>query len=244
MNQTVSHQRPWTMRACFASSLDGIIHGKGCEGQWQKLGSPADIHHLKTQRDAHDLIVMGASTFRYYPQIHQGHQTIPPLVILTRGNAPLHDIPPDSPAFNLANAPKTTLLSAILPPRDIRALYPKNVQWSEIPKTPSQQTNWPLLARHSVFKGHQHILFEGGGNLFEQLLKAQWIDELTLTITPHLLGGTSAGAAPLIGGSGFTLNKAPELILQAESTQILSSSSEIITLYRLNYPSAIAPNTP
>lgn len=256
--------RLWQMTACFASSLDGVIHpisqiartpdDNNVKKNWVKLGSDYDIHHLKSQRDEHDIILMGASTFRFYPKAHHGHSSNPPLVIFTRGKSPLKDIPPDAPAFSSnikTGAPSTTIFSQALPSKKLQSLYPQTVQWIQLPQTQNQSNtgdidsvdsiDWQTLLTLPPFNTKQRILFEGGGELFEQLLKAQWIDALTLTVTPQLLGGVSARpeikSIHLLGnGDGFLHQKAPKLKLDSKKTRLLPDTSEIITFYHVTYP--------
>jgi riboflavin biosynthesis pyrimidine reductase len=229
-------KRVWTMTACFASSVDGIIHPIGAGETYQKISSNTDIAHLKEQRDQHDLLLMGAATFRHYPKAHTGHRTEPPLVIFTRGKAPFVDIPPDSPAFYTDNQTTITIFSARIPNESLLEKYPPNVSWKPFPMKTDNTIDWAAFAQAEPFASAPRILCEGGGHLFGMLLKAQWIDGLYLTVSPLLLGGRKQGASPLLSGDGFTLDEAPRCELQADTTRILENSNEIIAHYHITYP--------
>lgn len=239
MSQPQPHNninRSWHMTACFASSLDGIIHPDGAPETFQKLTSSVDMNHLKTLRDQHDVILMGAETFRHYPKPHTGHTTEPPLIIITRGTSPLTDVPPDSPAFHTDNNTAITIISTRQPELIIRQQYPANIHWDLLPINKEEATHWNTWAQSDLFKKHHRILFEGGGQLFGMLLKAQWIDELYLTYSPILLGGSQQSARPLLGHYGFTLENAPRCLLQPKTTHIIDNTGEIIAHYHLTYP--------
>jgi riboflavin biosynthesis pyrimidine reductase len=91
-----------------------------------------------------------------------------------------------------------------------------------------------ILAR----RGFSLVLCEGGPTLFGGLVGAGLVDELFLTVAPHL-GGRSrtVGRLALVEGQAFEIGETP----QAELRSVLRSGSHLFLRYRLAGTSPVAP---
>ena len=76
-------------------------------------------------------------------------------------------------------------------------------------------------------RGVQNLLVEGGGDLLFQLVAANLVDEINVTICPRLIGGK--GAPSLIDGAGFGAGKMRNLSIDA----LIRFGDELYGRYRV-----------
>jgi len=221
--------------ACVASSLDGVIHPANTIGYLQ-LGSKTDLDRLLALRDQTDAIVVGAETFRTFPSRFKGAQgTLPVLVILTRGQNPLQDVPLASPVFSDPAAQRSTLIVAQqLPDAATQAQYPPSVRWMLAAETSPAEAVLESLAQ----QGCKTLLVEGGGDIIALFAQAQALDTFYLTLTPFLLGGGNQGARHWLEGLGFSLDTAPKLSLSLWEPHETPRGTEVLTTWQITYPAA------
>ena len=167
---------PPAVRVNMISSADGAASVDGRSGG---LGGPADREVFHALRAAADVVLVGAGTVRdegYGPS-----KTV--LAIVSRSchldwGAPLFTRPGARPiVITVATAPESERARA----REVADVLMAGEDTVDL-----RQAVGELTAR-----GHHHVLAEGGATLNGALLAAGLIDELCLTLSPHLVGGAS-----------------------------------------------------
>ena len=86
-----------------------------------------------------------------------------------------------------------------------------------------------LLAWLAEVHGCRTVLAEGGGALNTCLFEARAVDELYLTVTPRVLGGTTAPTA--VSGEGF----APSFVPDATLVDVRREGDELLLHYRFDW---------
>jgi len=175
-----------------AISLDGRI-GTFARDHVQ-VGSEEDrrrMSHLRAQADA---VLVGGQTFRSWPRPlverpEHGQDRSRPLVnaVLTRSGLG----PVDT---RLWTGAELVVLAG-----EAAALDGMTGDMAEILRHPDPSPGWALDVLAA--RGCTTVLVEGGGDLIFQLLAADQLDELYVTICPRLIGGV--GAPSLADGVGF-----------------------------------------
>jgi 5-amino-6-(5-phosphoribosylamino)uracil reductase len=194
------HDRPHTV-ANFVSTADGraAVHGRSAP-----LSSPGDRAMFHALRERVDAIIAGVGTLRTerygrmirdadarQRRVDRGLSPEPLACVVTRSG----ELPLDIPLFEDDEAASRVVVfttpEAKTPPKlDTVRIHP------------TELTLMTVLGRLSLDYGIRSLLCEGGPTLFGALLHEQLIDELFLTISPHLAGG---GTAPTIAsGAEFT----------------------------------------
>lgn len=161
--------RPW-IGVCMVSSLDGAI---AVEGRSGGLSSPADTSMLLALRDTADVVLVGAATVRaegYGPP----RRTALRIAVVTTGRTELDF---DAPLF----ASGAGLLIA-----------PEGCGPFPVPTIHAGSDGRVDLDRAVRALGARSIHVEGGPRLNAALAEADLIDELNLTLSPSIVGGSSA----------------------------------------------------
>jgi 5-amino-6-(5-phosphoribosylamino)uracil reductase len=176
------------VRVNFVASADGAVSVKGRSAG---LGSPADRRVYLLQRQLADVVLVGAGTVRAedYGGARtntRGRDTPPPIAIVT-GSAQLD---PASRLFTDIRVPPIvlTLASAPLERRERLAAAGGDVVALDL-LTPD------LILAELARRGLHRVLCEGGPTLFGELVAADAVDELCLTVAPLLVGGTAGRVA-------------------------------------------------
>jgi riboflavin biosynthesis pyrimidine reductase len=178
------------------SSVDG---GASVEGRTEQLGGPGDRIAFSRLREACDVILVGAETVRaegYGPPVGdearrrrrraRGLAAVPQLAIVS-GSLRLD---PSARVFSEAPSPPlvlTTRAGADGAPSELQAV-------AEIVATGSTAVELRRAVDLLAQRGLRRVLCEGGPSLAAQLIAADLVDELFLTLHPVAL----AGRAPRI----------------------------------------------
>jgi len=188
------------VRVNFVTSADGAA---SIEGRSGGLGSAADRRVFRILRRLADVVLAGAGTVRSenYGGARKptlGRDTPPPIAVVT-GSA---DLDPASRLFTETVVPPIilTLGTASAQRRDALVAAGGDVVVLER-LTPD------LVLAELARRGLHRVLCEGGPMLFGSLVAADAVDELCLTISPLLAGGTAGRIA-----SGPTEPRAMELV--------------------------------
>lgn len=192
--------RPW-LRANFVSTLDGAVSVDGVSGP---MGGPADRRVFNTLRDLADVILVGAGTVRAEgyggakvsdaqraARVARGQAPAPPIAIVSASGR----LDPGLRVFTEAEVPTIVFTTASA---DVAGLAGTD---AVVHRSAGERVDLPAVISWLASRGMGRVLCEGGPRLFGDLLEADAVDELCLTISPLL----TAGAAPRIAASGSSV---------------------------------------
>lgn len=203
----------------LAMSADGKIadHTRSAA----RFSSQADLHHLETQVAQADGVLSGAGTLRAYGTCLRVRQAALLQQRQARGQPPQPVQMVYSPRGELDQrwrffqqaVPRWLITTATgaLP-------WQQQGAFSEIFQMPGAPTpaDWRSLLACWLDHGIQRLAILGGGYLVAQLVEADLVEELHLTVCPLLLGGQQAPTP--MDGSGLPAAIAPRLrLLSAEA---------------------------
>lgn len=204
--------RPWVM-CNMISSVDGATALGGVSGG---LGGPADKAIFRAVRASCDVVLVASGTAaaeRYRmpltsPELTErraahGRPPAPVLAIVTASGR----IDPTLPAFAARDAGQDRPLVIAGGDADEAGLDALDAEIVRLPEpTPEPDAILTALAH----RGAQVVLAEGGPRFNGRLLAADVIDELCLSLSPTLAGGSSArivAGAPEGAGAGMKLDR-------------------------------------
>ena len=182
------------VRANMVTSADGAAAAKGVSSA---LSSEDDRQLFSVLRGLADVILVGAQTARverYGPararpdwaQLRVGRPPVPPIAIVT-GTL---DLDLSSPLFTAAPADaRTIVLTSAAAPADRRALA---ASAADVVIAGSQHVDLAAAVGALTDRGLCRVLTEGGPRLLGQLVAADLLDELCLTVSPLLADGNAA----------------------------------------------------
>lgn len=189
---------PW-LRLNFVASLDGAATVGGSSGA---LNDPWDLQVFETLRALADVVVVAAGTVReegydavFLPKEHvarrraQGLADHPRLAIVTRSG----DLDPASEPFRTGGRKERPIVFAGQSADVERLAALRKV--AEVVQTPGEWVDLERMIRELHEWGLGQILCEGGPHLFGSLLEAGLVDELCLTLSPFIVGGTGTRIA-------------------------------------------------
>lgn len=189
--------RPF-VRANFVASVDGAVTLDGRSGG---LSDPADRDTFALQRAMADVILVGASTVRAegyrgvrMPEEHAalrrklGLAPVPPIAVVTATCwlTSEHVLVTDT------EVPPIVITVASAPVEHRRALADAGVP---VLIAGEHRADPATAVRLLGERGLYRVLTEGGPQLFGELAAADLVDELCLTLSPQLVGGTAGRIA-------------------------------------------------
>ncbi|HEY0259897.1 MAG TPA: pyrimidine reductase family protein [Lacisediminihabitans sp.] len=182
------------VRANFVSSIDGSATAFGLSG---RLGAPADKRVFDLLRRLCDVILVGAGTVRAegYGAMRLGHDAEswrlahglaaqPAFAIVTRSLR----LDPSSAVFADAPVRPLVLTGASADPERRASLSAV----AEILDCGETTVDMGTMVERLAARGLTRIHCEGGPSLLGDLVSADVLDELCLTISPSLEGGAGA----------------------------------------------------
>ena len=96
----------------------------------------------------------------------------------------------------------------------------------EVIQVGENRINIKNLLKKLASKKIKTILVEGGGTINWEFIKEGFVDEIIVTVSPYLIGGTDA--ISFVGGKGFSkINQSPKLKLK----KITRLGNEVILHY-------------
>lgn len=185
-----SQDRPW-VRANMVTSLDGAIAVDGRSGG---LSGAADRLLFHVLRSLADVILVGAGTARAeryglakpdstWPQLRQGRQATPPIAVVTRAIG----LDLDSQLIRGDDSlPRTVVLTTSRAPANRVATAAKT---AHVMVAGDDEVSANAAVDALAELGHRRILVEGGPTLLGQLISANLVDELCVTISPLIADG-------------------------------------------------------
>jgi riboflavin biosynthesis pyrimidine reductase len=197
------HQ-PW-VRANMVSSADGAATLSGRSGG---LSGKADQQIFAMLRGLADVILVGAGTARaerYGPAepgdddswaaLRDGRPPTAPIAVISRGLG----LDLDGPLLTKAPEGARTILitsgSAPAGRRDAAARH------ADVIVAGADAVNLPAAVGALAERGYRRVLSEGGPRLLAQLAGTGVLDELCLTVSPLLAGGTAGRIVDAAGGA-------------------------------------------
>lgn len=190
------------VRVNFVASTDGAITSSG---RSEGLSSKPDHQVFGLLRELADVILVGAGTARaenYRGARKPGRNTgTPPPIAVVTASARLD---PAGPLFTDTRVPPLVISSSAASTADLRRLADAGADVVALdgPRV-SPSAALAVLAE----RGLHRVLCEGGPYLFNDVVGADRVDELCLTVAPLLVGG-SAGRATA-GASVGAVARAP-----------------------------------
>ena len=218
------------VKLVIASSIDGRIAYP--EGGKTQLGQSGDRLVLEESLAWSDGILMGGQTLRD----HQSICIIKNKILLKQRAAEgKNEQPIALIASNQIDFPKNWFFfKQPLQKWLIQAKDKKNEIM--LPNGFDKKINFKLTWRDSLDdlyqKGIAKIVLLGGANLISAFLLEDLIDELQITITPHLIGGDYCWVSPELKNLNIIMNKKPNWILK--ESKKLGNNELLIRYFRKN----------
>lgn len=192
--------RPF-VRVNFVSSADGTV---SVAGRSRGLSSPADHRVFHLLRALSDVVLVGAGTARVegYRDVRfdagqaelrrrLGLPAAVPLAVVS-GSAALR---PDSGLFTRSAGPPIVLTTLAAPAANLAALAETG---AEVIVAGDQRVEPATALAQLAERGLYRVLCEGGPELFGDLIAADLVDELCLTLAPLLVAGPAGRIARTI----------------------------------------------
>lgn len=213
--------RAW-LRANMVSTVDGAATGP--DGKTGTINNDADRQVFMLLRALADAVVVGAGTARVEgygrprpvrgerASLRSGRPAAPALVVVSRSaNLPAKlALPAEDDGSG-----EVTLVTCTAAGE--RALDTARSALGEdrVLVADGDDVDLPAMVEHLHGLGMTRLLTEGGPHLLRDLAAAGLVDEICLTVVPHLL----AGAHPrILAGAEVTLEMRPRLLLEADGT--------------------------
>ena len=202
--------RPWVMVNMIASVDGSATDASGLSGG---LSGPADRRVFSAIRGVADIVLAGAKTVRserYGPprvdrslqdaRVARGQARLPRVAVVTSSL----DLDPDLPLFREATPGRPLLLTtAASLERAPSAAVRRLATVGEIVEAGDRDLEWSrALAWLRTEAAAGVVLAEGGPSTNAQLLAADLIDELCLTVSPAVVGGDGRR---IVHGTGPTM---------------------------------------
>ena len=186
-----------TLRANFVAAVDGAVT---VDGKSAGLGGPGDKLIFDALRRGCDALVVAAGTvrtenydaLRLTAPAREWRRThgLPefPLMVIVSGSL---DLDPEQLVF--ADAPiRPLVVTHAAAPADRRATL---AEVAEIITVGETAVDLAAAVRALHDRGATQLLCEGGPHLFGALIAADLVDELCLTLSPRLVGGSAGRIA-------------------------------------------------
>lgn len=159
-----AYAQPPGVRVNFVSSIDGAATLNGRSGG---LGNETDQRLMKVQREACDVVLVGAGTVRaeHYDLVN------PRMAIVTRSL----DLDPGEFA-------EAVIVTTDAAPAERRAAF------KDVLVCGAEQVDLRAMLAQLAERGLHRVLCEGGPHLLGSLQAAGVVDELCLTLSPMLAG--------------------------------------------------------
>jgi riboflavin biosynthesis pyrimidine reductase len=217
------------LRSNFVASLDGSIQGP--DGRSGSINTVSDQHVFAIHRALADAVVVGAGTARSegyravdlapWQQVIRQAEGLAPLPTLVVVSASASINPAMSTAAAGAGGPVVVATTAGKPTGALDRLRDAGIEVLELGLG---TVDLPRLVDELAGRGLPRLLCEGGPLLHRDLHAAGLVDELSLTLTPVVVGGVGGRTT-----SGDSLPAALEFELQFS---LLGDDGALFTSYR------------
>ena len=222
-------EKPW-VKLVIASSIDGRIAYP--EGGKTELGQSGDRLVLEESLAWSDGILIGGQTLRDHQSICmiRNRELIKQRVLESKSEQPVSLV-----ASNKSDFPINWLF--FKQPVQRWLLQKQNKENERVipqgfDKRIYLQSKWSDSLNNLYQKGFSKIVLLGGANLISSFLKEDLINELQITITPHLLGGSYCWVSSKLNNLNTIMNKYNSWILK-ESKSL--GNNELLIRYFRNH---------
>lgn len=182
----------------LATTLDGKIAPQN--RALFPLGTPADRKHMLVLRKRADAVFVGASTLRSHPlAMLSGTSGKQPWNVILSSR--LDGMSPDWKFFTEPRTKKIIFVSHDAPETRIRK-FSRVAEIHRLEKITPRNPVAKQIVQSLSKLGVKKLLVEGGGSVMWDFIRSDLLDEINLTLTPRILGGTEAPT--LVDGDGFT----------------------------------------
>ena len=190
----MANSKPFVILSA-AISIDGKIATKTGDSKLSSLQDLKRVHKLRSKIDA---ILVGKNTvFQDNPILNVRHVTGKnPIRIVLDSNG---QILKNSQILKTSKKiPTIIVVSKKIPKSNLKKLneFPVEIMFAGI-----NHVNLKLLLKKLYDKKIKTVLVEGGGTINWEFIQQNLFDELIVTVSPFLVGGTEA--ISLIQGEGF-----------------------------------------
>jgi riboflavin biosynthesis pyrimidine reductase len=220
-------EAPW-LRCNMIASVDGAAWLDGRAGT---LGNRADRRLLSLLRGLADVVIAGAQTVRvegYGPvrpregwrEVRAGRAPVPAIAVVSSRL----DLDFDAPLFTEALTPTIVITSESAPQDRLRRAR----KHADIIIAGTDLVDLGAAVETLVRRGHTRLLSEGGPRLLGQLVAADRLDELCLTVSPLLVAGD---AARIVNGAPLSVARPLRL------AHVLEDEGFLFTRYVRSEPS-------
>ncbi len=192
------------VRANMIMSVDGA---SSLDGRSGGLSGGADRAVFKVLRSLADVILAGAGTARaeryrpvrdseVWPELRRGRAPTPPIAVVTRELS----LPADDALLTEApRSARTIVIATQAAPPARRAAVARH---ADLAVTGGETVSPGDVLAVLADRGLRRILVEGGPTLLGQFVAAGLLDELCLTVSPVLEGGSAGRILVAPGGAG------------------------------------------
>jgi len=189
----MAKSRPYVIISA-AMSIDGKLATRTGRSN---LSSKRDLIRVHKLRKTADAILVGKNTISIDDPILT--------VRYVKGKNPIRiildsmgSLSPKSRVIETAKKIPTILVVSENAPRKVERFIAKGV---EVIRCGKKKINLKKLLEILTKKGIRRIIVEGGGTTNWYFFKEKLVDEITITVTPYVLGGSTA--ISLVEGDGF-----------------------------------------
>lgn len=216
---------PW-LRANMVSTLDGAATGP--DGKTGSINNEADKRVFSLLRALADVVIVGAGTARAEgyrrirpvsgerARLRQGRPEAPVLVVVSRTGR-LPDglaVAPEDQHGTQRTGEVLLVTSAAAEAASLEAARAA-LGDSQVLVMGDDGVDLPALMDHLRARGLVRMLTEGGPHLLRDMAAAGLLDELCLTVVPHLLAG---GHPRILTGESVEGSLSPRLLLESGGT--------------------------
>ncbi len=207
--------RPWVVLN-MVTSIDGATAVDGLSGG---LGGVGDAQVFRAIRAVADVIVVGSGTAtaeNYGPPVlspelierrtSRGQAELPAIAVLSNSLS----LDPTQRLFTSNTFRPIIATSHAAPPGPLHELQAV----ADIVQKGETSTDLVATLGHLHSLGHRVALLEGGPSINAQFIALDLVDELTLTFSPTLVGGTSKRLA--VGPDAVAANMSLDRIIEAD----------------------------
>ncbi len=213
------------LRANMVSSLDGAASGS--DGKTGSMNTESDRQVFMLLRALADVVIVGAGTARvegyrrprppagWLASLREGRPAAPSLAVVSRtGNLPLQLMaPPDGEAE--AGAGDAILVTCGAADAQALGAAREVLGEEQVLVLGEDEVDLGAMLERLSERGLTRMLCEGGPHLLRDMAAGGLVDEICLTVVPHVLAGEHPR---ILAGEGVDVALSPRLLLESEGT--------------------------